>query len=87
MGGEGSMMHANNSLKTNRDLLTKKKRKKVFSGSYASVKMASFPKANKKQLSLFREKLKHSRKEAKIKQVFVFLLILMLIILFVKVLF
>ncbi|WP_223551185.1 hypothetical protein [Aestuariivivens sp. NBU2969] len=53
MGGEGSMMHSNNSLKTNRDLLAKKKRRKVFSGSYASVKMASFPKASKKQLSLF----------------------------------
>ena len=55
MGGEGSMMAANNSLKNNRSLLSKRKEKNSLSGSYSNVKMADFPKATAQELKRIKD--------------------------------
>lgn len=50
MGGEGSMMAANNSLKNNRALVSKRKEKSGLVGSYSNVKLAEFPDTTAKLL-------------------------------------
>ena len=54
MGGEGSMMAANQSLKTNRNLLAKRKERNALGGSYAGIEITEFPKATENQLKLLR---------------------------------
>ncbi len=72
MGGEGSMMAANNSLKNNRSLLSKRKEKSSLSGSYSNVELAAFPKATAQELKMIREKMKQEYKQIMIKQLIVF---------------
>lgn len=57
------MAAANNSLKNNRSLLSKRKEKAVLSGSYANVKMKEFPKATPEKLNEIKEKM---QKEIKV---------------------
>lgn len=68
MGGEGSMMNANVSLKNNRNLLSKRKEKNSLSGSYANVKMANFPKATPQEIRKIKDKMLKENKEETIKQ-------------------
>lgn len=68
MGGEGSMAAANASLKNNRNLLSKRKENKAFSGSYANLEIKKFPKATPQKLNEIREKLIRENKEIRIKQ-------------------
>ena len=67
MGGEGSMMAANNSLKNNRSLLSKRKEKNSLSGSYSHVELADFPKATPQGLRRLREKMQQENKQRGIK--------------------
>lgn len=68
MGGEGSMMNANVSLKNNRNLLSKRKEKNSLSGSYANVKMANFPKATPREIRKIKDKMLKENKQETIKQ-------------------
>ena len=57
MGGEGSMMNANLSLKNNRSMLSKRKEKSALGGSYANTELKEFPKATKAQLREIKKKI------------------------------
>ena len=72
MGGEGSMMSANNSLKNNRSLLSKRKEKNSLSGSYSNVELADFPEATPEQLERIKAKLQQEQKQIRNKQVILF---------------
>lgn len=72
MGGEGSMMAANQSLKSNRNLLAKRKDRKALNGSYAGLKIADFPEASKQDLERLRVKLLQDRRQTRKKQLLVF---------------
>ncbi|MEC3907126.1 hypothetical protein VOI54_08845 [Tamlana sp. 2201CG12-4] len=67
MGGEGAMAAANNSLKNNRSLLSKRKEKKALSGSYANVEMREFPEATPEKLREIKERLQRENNQAKVK--------------------
>ncbi len=83
MGGEGSMMAANNSLKNNRNLVAKRKEKKALSGSYANLKLAEFPKATPEELKRIKEKIQRENKLLRIKQIIIVSILLCIIVLFV----
>lgn len=76
MGGEGSMMHAIKSLKNNRSLLSKRKEKGALSGSYENIKLKELPKATPEQLLKIKKKLKRENREARIKNILLFLVLL-----------
>ncbi len=67
MGGEGSMAAANNSLKNNRSLLSKRKAKGALEGSYSGVELKEFPEATPKQLEEIKEKMQKEIKKARLK--------------------
>jgi len=69
MGGEGSMAAANNSLKNNRSLLSKRKEKEALSGSYANVKIKEFPKASPEQLNEIKERIQKDVRKNRVKLV------------------
>tara|TARA_R110002049_G_scaffold293731_1_gene478941 strand:+ start:20776 stop:21036 length:261 start_codon:yes stop_codon:yes gene_type:complete len=72
MGGEGSMMAANNSLKNNRSLISKRKEKSTLSGSYSNLELKEFPKTTPEDLAKLREKIMHENQVLRKKQWFVF---------------
>ena len=80
MGGEGTMMAANNSLKNNRSLLSKRKEKNSLSGSYSNVKMADFPKATAQELKRIKEKMRIENRQARVKQWIVFGILIVVIL-------
>ncbi|MCL6294175.1 hypothetical protein [Jejuia spongiicola] len=82
MGGEGSMMAANNSLKNNRDLISKRKERGGLSGSYSNAKLAEFPTATPEQLNEIREKILKQNRVHKVKLLIVFGVIITVLILF-----
>lgn len=67
MGGEGSMMAANQSLKNNRNQL-KRKDRNALSGSYANIKLKEFLKATAEELQEIKERIQKENKEALTKQ-------------------
>jgi len=67
MGGEGSMMAANQSLKTNRNQL-KRKDRNALSGSYSNIKLKEFPKATAQELQEIKERIQKENKETLTKQ-------------------
>lgn len=77
MGGEGSMMAANNSLKNNRDLVSKRKERGGLTGSYSNVKLSEFPKATPEQLKEIKERMKREQKQTRKKQIFAMLIIVL----------
>ncbi|MDD7886611.1 hypothetical protein [Flavivirga sp. 57AJ16] len=81
MGGEGAMMAANNSLKNNRSLLSKRKEKSALGGSYSNVKLAIFPEATPEQLKEIKEKIKQENKQNRQKLIIVFSLMIVLLLL------
>ncbi|WP_034041334.1 hypothetical protein [Wocania ichthyoenteri] len=84
MGGEGSMMAANNSLKNNRDLVSKRKERGGLTGSYSNVKLAEFPEATPEQLKEIKERMKREQKQIRKKQIFaMFIIILALFFLYI----
>lgn len=82
MGGEGSMMAANNSLKNNRSLVAKRKETKALSGSYANVKIKEFPKATPEELIRIKEKIILENKRIRTKQLIIVTTFLCAIVLF-----
>lgn len=72
MGGEGSMMSVNSSLKNNRNLLSKKREKGGLSGSYSNFELKEFPKATPKQLEEIREQMKKENNKNRIVWLFMF---------------
>ena len=83
MGGEGSMMAANNSLKNNRDLVSKRKERGGLSGSYSNVKLAEFPQSSPEQLKEIKENIIRQNKIHKIKQLAVFSILIVAFVLFI----
>ncbi|MBD0825254.1 hypothetical protein [Aestuariibaculum marinum] len=81
MGGEGAMIAASNSLKNNRNLVSKRKDKKALEGSYANARMKTFPKATNGDLLRIREKLKKERRRDTVKQNIVVVLFLVSVLL------
>lgn len=73
MGGEGSMMAAIKSLSNNRNLLSKRKDKNTLEGSYANMKIKKFPKATPEQLLEIKKRLQRENREARIKNISIFL--------------
>ncbi|TNJ44654.1 hypothetical protein KFZ70_01340 [Tamlana fucoidanivorans] len=86
MEGEGSMAAANNSLKNNRNLLYKRKEKKVLSGSYAKIKLKKFPELTSEELLKIKERIHRENKTIRQKQVVGFILFLLGFISFLYVL-
>ena len=80
MGGEGAMMAANNSLKNNRSLLSKRKEKSVLGGSYSNVKLAEFPKATPEQLQEIKERLYKENRKNSIKQIILLVILFLILI-------
>lgn len=72
MGGEGSMMAANQSLKNNRSL-SKRKENKALSGSYANIELKTFPKATPDQLQEIKERTQLENKQSLIKNIIGFI--------------
>ncbi len=83
MGGEGAMMAANNSLKNNRNLISKRREKSGLSGRYSNAKLADFPKATPEQLSEIRKRILKQNRTQRIKLFIVFGVFIAVIILFV----
>ncbi|MEL0643874.1 hypothetical protein V6251_05740 [Olleya sp. Ti.3.14] len=70
MGGEGSMMAANQSLKSNRNMLAKRKEKSFSFVSNSKEKTKyNLPKASDKDIALLRNKLKKEHKVRRVKQI------------------
>jgi hypothetical protein len=82
MGGEGSMMHANSSLKNNRKLISKRKERNTLSGSYANAELKEFPKATPEQLKEIRERIIKENKQASLKQILIFVILVLGLVLF-----
>ncbi len=82
MGGEGSMMAANQSLKNNRGQLSKRKDKKALGGSYAHIELKEFPKATEAQLKEIKERVQRENKLARTKQLILLLIFIIAIFLF-----
>ncbi|WP_170309824.1 hypothetical protein [Seonamhaeicola maritimus] len=57
MGGEGSMMNANVSLKNNRGMLSKRKERSHLGGSYSNLELKDFPVATEAQLEKIRQRI------------------------------
>ncbi|GAL63110.1 hypothetical protein [Algibacter lectus] len=74
MGGEGSMMAANQSLKNNRSLTSKRKEKGALSGSYANIELKEFPKATQEQLDTIKAQTLTDNKKALIQTIVFFII-------------
>ena len=74
MGGEGSMMAANQSLKNNRSLTAKRKEKGALSGSYANIELKEFPKATQEQLDTIKKQTITDNKKALIQTIVFFII-------------
>ncbi|MGC6432321.1 MAG: hypothetical protein ACON5F_14850 [Jejuia sp.] len=82
MGGEGSMMAANQSLKNNRAQL-KRKGKGALEGSYAGIELKEFPEASEEQILEIREKIQQENRRSRIRQlVFLVIFITAILLLF-----
>ncbi|GGZ77412.1 hypothetical protein [Algibacter mikhailovii] len=79
MGGEGAMAAANNSLKNNRSLLSKRKDRKALSGSYEHVEIKDFPKATPEKLMEIKERLTRENKQARITYLIGFIVIILIL--------
>jgi len=83
MGGEGSMMAANNSLKNNRSLLSKRREKNALSGSYSKLELKDFPDSTPEALELIKQKIKREKRQTLIKTILVFIFTLSLFSFFI----
>ncbi len=79
MGGEGSMMAANNSLKNNRSLVVKRKDKQALSGSYEGIELKDFPKATESDLHDIQRKIKLQNKNMQQRQILIFVILVVVI--------
>ena len=75
MGGEGAMMAANQSLKNNRSLASKRRENTALSGSYANIKLKEFPKATPEQLKAIKEKTIRENKKSQVLHIGIFILV------------
>ncbi|WP_298498757.1 hypothetical protein [uncultured Algibacter sp.] len=76
MGGEGSMLAAIKSLKNNRNLLSKRKEKSALGGSYANIRLKELPEATPEVLQEIKQRIIRERKQARIKSISIFLVLL-----------
>ena len=81
MGGEGSMMAANSSLKTNRGQLSKRKEKKGLGGSYVGIELKDFPEATEEQIQAVRDKIQEQNRKSQSRRLIVFRVLIVLFIL------
>lgn len=80
MGGEGSAMSANTSLKNNRSMLKKRKDKSVLGGSYAHVELKEFPEATEADLKEIKERILRQNSATRRRQFILFLIIFTVIL-------
>lgn len=81
MGGEGSMMAANQSLKSNRNMLAKRKEKSFSFVSNSTEKTEyNLPKASEKDIAFLRNKFKKEHKLRRTKQIILLIISLVAII-------
>lgn len=81
MGGEGSMMAANNSLKNNRSMLSKRKGKSLGLITKSNSKTEyNLPKAKPEDIKRLRDKLQQEQRLSRIKSIILFLVIFILLI-------
>lgn len=74
------MMHANNSLKNNRSLLSKRKGKTNMEGSYADIELKEFPEASKEQLKAIRKQTIKENRERRLKHIALWVLVIGLLL-------
>lgn len=84
MGGEGSMMAANQSLKNNRALVVKRKENRALSGSYANLEIKEFPEATAEDLELIKQKIKRQKRKSIIRQILIFTMLLIGVVILYK---
>ena len=85
MGGEGSMMSMIQTLRNNKKMMSKRKDKKSFEGSYANVTMREFPKASPEQLKMIRQRMQlENKKRLKIQIVFLLTIVTLMTFLVLK---
>jgi len=82
MGGEGSMMAANNSLKNNRKLISKRKERNGLCGSYSNTEIKEFPKARPEQLKEIKERIIKENRQTRTKQILIILVLFLSLVLF-----
>lgn len=80
MGGEGSMMNANVSLRNNRDMISKRKGKSFLSGSYTNTQLKEFPEATEVLLKGVKDRIQKENRKAATKQWLLFIGVLIVII-------
>ncbi|HIC32347.1 MAG TPA: hypothetical protein EYO76_10565 [Flavobacteriaceae bacterium] len=81
MGGEGSMMAANNSLKNNRSMLSKRNGRSLGLVTNSNFKTEyNLPKATPEDIKRLRNKLQQEQRLSRIKSVILFLVIFILLI-------
>ena len=82
MPGEGFMMSMIQTLRNNKKMMSQRKDKKGFEGSYVNLTMKEFPKASPEQLEMIRQRMQlENKKRLKIQIVFlVFIMALMVFI-------
>lgn len=68
------MMAANQSLKNNRSLTSKRKEKGALSGSYANIELKEFPKATQEQLDTIKAQTLTDNKKALIQTIAFFII-------------
>ena len=81
MGGEGSMMAANNSLKNTRSMLSKRKGKSLGLIAKSNYKTEyNLPKAKPEDIKRLRDKLQQEQRLSRIKSIILFLVIFIILI-------
>lgn len=80
MGGEGSMMAANQSLKSNRNLLSKRKEKAALSGSYTNIELKEFPKSTPQMLHHIKQRLEEEQRRRMVRVFLVFGFIISMVV-------
>lgn len=77
MGGEGSMMAANQSLKSNRNMLAKRKEKSFSFVTNSTEKTeCNLPEISEASILLLRQKLQREHKQRRIKQIILLALVI-----------
>lgn len=80
MGGEGSMMNANVSLKNNRGMLSKRRERRTHLGAYANKKLKEFPMASEQDILEIQEEMKKKNRTAKFRNSVLFIIVFMIVL-------
>jgi hypothetical protein len=79
MGGEGAMMAAINSLRNNRNLVSKRKERNALTGSYSHVRLKEFSSATPEGLVKLKERIQLENRENRIRLILVFIFAILIL--------